>query len=202
MTDPERDERVTKAYRALGGEEPPAVLDAAILAASRRRGGRWRVPLAAAAALVLAVGVALVVEREEREKTEHVALAPRVMESPAPVAGPRGEARSTAVPAAPAAAKRERNVEAERRTVQATEQVGRASAPAADQAAPAAGVSGALSAAKPPEKAESPERWLERIAGLREQGRDREADESLAEFRRRHPDYRIAEPMLRRVAPR
>ncbi|HJS38254.1 MAG TPA: hypothetical protein VJ789_09005, partial [Burkholderiales bacterium] len=84
----------------------------------------------------------------------------------------------------------------------ATEQVAEAAAPAADQAAPAAGASGALSAAKPPEKAESPEHWLERIAGLREQGRDREADESLAEFRRRHPDYRIAEPMLRRVAPR
>ena len=77
---------------------------------------------------------------------------------------------------------------------------GRASA--ADQAAPAANVAGALSAAKPAEEAEAPERWLERIAGLREQGREREADESLAEFRRRHPDYRIPEPMLRRVAPR
>lgn len=195
MTEPERDERVTQAYRAIGSEEPPAVLDAAILAAARRRGKRWQAPLAVAAALALAVGVALVVEREERAKTEDVALAPQVMESPAPAAGARVESRPAAAPAAPAAGKRERSDEAEQRKAQA-------SAPAADQAAPAAGVAGALRAAKPPEQAETPELWLERIAALREQGRDREAGESLAEFRRRHPDYRIPEPMLRRVAPR
>jgi hypothetical protein len=212
MTEPERDERIAQAYRALGSEEPPAGLDAAILAASRRHRARWRVPMAAAAVLALAVGVALMVEREERTRTEEVALAPQVMEAPAPVAGPRGEARSAAMPAAPgkpqvaaepaaaaplapAEAKRERSDEAGR-------PIGRASAPAADQAAPAASVAGALSTAKPAEDAETPERWLERIAELRAQGRDREADENLAEFRRRHPDYRIPEPMLRRVVPR
>ncbi|MDH5220327.1 MAG: hypothetical protein OEW94_03745 [Betaproteobacteria bacterium] len=219
MTEPERDERIAQAYRALGREEPRAALDAAILAASRRHRARWRVPLAAAAALTLAVGVALVVEREERTRTEEVVLAPQVMKSPAPVAGPRGDARSATVPAAPgkpqvaperaaaappalAEAKRERSDEAGRRVMQAAEPVGQASAPAADRSAPATSVAGALSAAKPAEEADTPERWLERIAGLREQGRVREADESLAEFRRRHPDYRIPEPMLRRVAPR
>jgi len=40
-------------------------------------------------------------------------------------------------------------------------------------------------------KDESPREWLERIAKLRREGRVKEADESLAEFRRRYPDYEI-----------
>lgn len=54
-------------------------------------------------------------------------------------------------------------------------------------------------AAKP---AETPERELERIAGLRGQGRQDEADRALAEFRRRYPDYRIPEEMRLRVERR
>ena len=37
----------------------------------------------------------------------------------------------------------------------------------------------------------APEAWLARIAELRKQGRLREADESLAEFRKRYPDHKI-----------
>ncbi len=37
----------------------------------------------------------------------------------------------------------------------------------------------------------SPRPWLERIAKLRRDGRTQEADESLAAFRRRYPDYEI-----------
>jgi hypothetical protein len=47
-----------------------------------------------------------------------------------------------------------------------------------------------------------PERELERIAKLREDARNDEADKALAEFRRKYPDYRIAEPMWSRVKPR
>jgi hypothetical protein len=50
--------------------------------------------------------------------------------------------------------------------------------------------------------AETPEQWLERIAKLREAGKARAADEGLAEFRKRYPDYRISEAMRARVAPR
>ncbi len=50
--------------------------------------------------------------------------------------------------------------------------------------------------AKAGEKEDSPERWLERIVALRAEGRDREADESFAEFRKRYPDYRISEELL------
>ena len=46
---------------------------------------------------------------------------------------------------------------------------------------------------------EPPEKWLERIAELRKQGKHNEADKALAEFRRAYPDYRISEAMLEKV---
>lgn len=48
----------------------------------------------------------------------------------------------------------------------------------------------------------APEQWLERIAELRTLQRDQEADEQLAEFKRRYPDYKIPEVMIERIAPR
>jgi len=50
--------------------------------------------------------------------------------------------------------------------------------------------------------ADTPERELERIAGLRKQGRHDEADKALAEFRKRHPDFKIPDAMLERVERR
>lgn len=47
-----------------------------------------------------------------------------------------------------------------------------------------------------------PARELERIAKLREVGQHADADIALAEFRKRHPDYRIPEAMLERVKAR
>lgn len=49
---------------------------------------------------------------------------------------------------------------------------------------------------------ESPERWLERIAELRRQGRDAEADAAWAAFRRAYPGYRVPAEMLEKVRPR
>jgi len=49
---------------------------------------------------------------------------------------------------------------------------------------------------------ESPEKWLDHIARLRGESRDAEADESLARFRRRYPDYKIPEAMRAKVLPR
>ena len=46
---------------------------------------------------------------------------------------------------------------------------------------------------------EPPEKWLERIAHLRQQGRHDEADKALAEFRKSYPDYKISEAMLEKV---
>src|SRR5439155_2381840 len=83
--------------------------------------------------------------------------------------------------------------------------------PVAPQAAPASPpeVTGDRAESKPRTRAlgaaseartaeESPERWLERIADLRKQGRDDEADQQLAEFKKRYPDYKIPEAALRR----
>jgi hypothetical protein len=50
--------------------------------------------------------------------------------------------------------------------------------------------------------AEPPEKMLERIAALRREGRQREADDLYAEFRKRFPDYRIPEAMREQVLPR
>ena len=50
--------------------------------------------------------------------------------------------------------------------------------------------------------AETPERELERIAQLRRDGKHEEADKALAEFRKRHPDYRIPPEVLERVERR
>src|SRR5258706_2555547 len=46
---------------------------------------------------------------------------------------------------------------------------------------------------------EPPEKWLERIAQLRQQGGHDEADKALAEFRKRYPDYRIPQATLEKV---
>jgi hypothetical protein len=46
---------------------------------------------------------------------------------------------------------------------------------------------------------DSPERFLDRIAELRKEGRHNEAEQLLAEFRQRYPDYRISKEMLEKV---
>jgi hypothetical protein len=173
MADADRDEKVSAGYRALGGEAPPRALDEAVLAAARRRPSRWRVPLSIAAVLVLGVGVTLRM-LPQRPDAETVALAPQVMETPAPAAP------APSAPSAPSAP-----------------------APAADAARPApataaAGVAAqgrarAEIAAKPAQAELPPQAWLARIAALRKEGRTREADESLAGFKKRYPDYKIPE---------
>jgi hypothetical protein len=198
MADPDRDARVSERYRALGREQPPPELDAAILAASRRRHSRWVVPVSIAAVVMLAVGVTLRVQIEERKDAEDIALSPRVMQAPAsPPAALESRAQAApdaaAPPAAPAAGaapqpgarKREAPAEA-----------------SADRAEPAGRASAGVAVGKISAPPQTPEQWLERIAKLRDAGKAREADESLAEFKRRHPDYRISEALRARIAPR
>jgi len=185
---------------------------------------RWYFPLAAAAIIVLAVAVTVHVEREQpgeeivsaqgtpaeevkvekpqsapqperRRKTESAdsresrdaAPPPELQKAPEPDAAPAppppvapkassapaARAESARVPAAP----------------QANAQLGRA-----DEGRRAASLSAfAL---------QSPEQWLQGIADLRRQGRHEEADKSLAEFRKRYPDYRISKEVLEQLEKR
>ncbi len=175
MVDPERDERVSANYRALGREEPSAALDAAILAAARRRRLRWGVPVSIAAVLVLAAGVTLRMQQEQPDP-ELALPAPQAMEErrtapPARVIAPRAAADAVAPASAPAAGA----------VLQSRAKL--------------------ETGAKQTEEALAPEAWLERIAAMRKAGRLKEADESYAAFKRQYPDYRIPEAMLGKVAP-
>ncbi len=225
MTD-ERDPKVSKRYRELGREEPPGELDAGILAASRRAAetrlaplvpptgrSRWYFPVAAAAIITLAVAVTLHMERQqldpeysgwrseppEAKKEAPAAVPPRA--SPAKPAAPREFARDAggasrnsqaakpvASPAAPAPSSRVADAVQEQRS---------ADAPPESRVRSAAEAPARLLGQVA--KAESPEAALERIAELRRQGKHDEADKALAEFRRRYPDYRIAEEMRKKV---
>jgi len=74
----EIDPKLSRLYREASTEDPPAGLDAAILAAARKQGSkpqrrerswrtRWMVPASLMATLVLGVSIAFLVEREHPE---------------------------------------------------------------------------------------------------------------------------------------
>jgi hypothetical protein len=79
--DAERDPRLDRLYREVPREEPPARLDAAILAAARREVGArpraasaqlrtWRVPISIAAMVVLSVSLVTLVREQGGDKLE------------------------------------------------------------------------------------------------------------------------------------
>jgi hypothetical protein len=183
MSEYEDEREVARRYRELPREEPPAGLDAAIRAAARARASRrglrlWYFPAAAAAIVVLAVAVAWQVERNKPEfivasgPAESKLRKEQVAPAPPSVAEPKGEAKP------------EPRAFARSKTQQAP-------AASADQASPRP--LGSLNLD------EAPEPWLKRIAELRRQGRHDEADQALAEFRKRYPAYTIAPGMLEKV---
>lgn len=136
-------------YRELAREEPPAHVDAAILAASRRAVGarpgapRWFVPVSVAAVLVLGIGVAL---RMQVEQPGIETLSPRseysMPETP-PDEPATADARDAVTPTqrAPAAAAVPAAPEPAVRALKAEAGVARSSPPAplpaAREAAPA-----------------------------------------------------------------
>jgi hypothetical protein len=253
MTD--HDDEMSRRYRELPREEPPAALDASILAAARnavrpRARNRWLGPVSIAAVLVLGIGVSLRMQLEQPDVETAAPAASGSAEYPVPQAAE--DAPPTAEQAAPAAkapAKREERAAAkpparvERKELAPSppaaapvEPMPFAQAPAAAppppvpqadappmQAATApqpraqsklgmtaesvaplrakradsAAATDTATPAKDPREVE-----LERIARLRAEGNHAEADKALEEFRRRNPDYRIAEPMWERIRPR
>ena len=197
----ERDPKVSQRYRELGTEEPPRHVDEAILAASRRAAHvhpaplvaptgrrRWYFPVAAAAIIMLSVAVTWHMQDERPDPDGYVASAP--------------------VPAAqaPKEAKVEQHKPQESRDQAARDAPARAAPQAAPQAAPPQ-VAASRSEAARADRAlgkiseqtlEPPEKWLERIAALRKEGKHEEADKALEEFRKRYPDYKIPEAALRK----
>ncbi|HXZ52547.1 MAG TPA: hypothetical protein VEH51_11145 [Burkholderiales bacterium] len=199
------DRKLSERYRELGREEPSQELDTKILAAARARPGlrRWALPLSIAAVIVLSVTVTLEVQREPARPENRVEFQKELKIEPKAAPAEQSVAPAAGAPAAaqmaPPAPALERRVEDSMNTPTA----GRLSREAADRerferAASAA----AEERARQLGAAESPERWLERIAALRRAGQDDEADRLLAEFRRRFPDYRIPEATLKRVERR
>lgn len=188
---------------------------------------RWYFSLAAAAILVLAVAVTVHVERLQPDAELAVPPAPAPAPAPevpgAPVPKPEPKARQEArraytpdpSPSAPAA-----SPAADARLAEERAMAEHAAKEARDvqlrkQQAAAQGSAEVAASAQPRQRADSaasssapaaaqysaviPERELERIAELRSQGRDDEADRALEEFRKRYPDYQISREMRAKV---
>ena len=190
------DPKLSQRYRELPREEPPRALDEAILSASRRAVAprrRWYVPLAAAAVITLAVAVTLHLQRD-RPSEEVGAVSPSMQVQEAPRAQAPGKAPQRSPP--PLAA--------------APSTPAPAAAPAeAGKRSDAAAASAEARARDEPPRAQSrmargsigqsPEAELERIARLRAAGKHEEADRALAEFRKRHPAFRLSDEMKAKV---
>ena len=202
-------EDVSRAYRELTRAEPPSPVDAAIQARARQAlethpaplvaptGRRsWYFQVAAAAVIVLAVAVTLHLERFEDEPTPVPAAAVLQSKVQAPkVEAPVPQARKEQHPA------RKPSRDEAKLEAQATDSLAkrRADEPAAAAApAPAERRLQTFGA----NAVQSPEQWLERIAALRKDGKQDEADRDLAEFRKRYPDFKIAPEMLEKVERR
>jgi len=195
------DRKISERYRELGAEAPPRHIDEAILAASRRAAKvhpaplvaptgrrRWYFPLAAAAVIVLAVAVTVHVERDRPDPESAVlAQAPQVA----------AEARKEEKAAQDAAVAQRRAKPFSAPPLESQNQAMRESAPVAGARAPEAARSD-RALGKISEPAEPPEKWLERIAALRKEGKHEEADKALEEFRKRYPDYKIPESALKK----
>ena len=158
------DSPLSRAYRETGREEPPAHLDAAILAqakaaAAPRRGSkpRWLMPLSLAATVVLSIGVVLLMSRE--------GVTPVPMETPSPT--PDDPVSKPAAPTAPA-------------VIEKAPVVTPKEAPRFE---PRVFTPKEMPAVK------TPEQWLVEIEALRKAGKHAEADAELAKFRQHYPDY-------------
>lgn len=181
---------------------------------------RWYLPLAAAAVIVLSVAVTLQVQREQPDpeapapapakpftgkparQAEPQLGSPR--DAPQRRAAPKVEQARPAEPKPfvpdPAAAAPSPSPQPAAATAMKPMAVQRSDDAMRDRAARS--ITGEMAEKRMEQAAETPERWLERIAELRRQGRQDEADKALAEFRKRYADYKIPASMLERVERR
>ncbi|SRR5712692_6211264 len=199
---------------------------APLVAPTGRR--RWYFPMAAVAIIVLAVAVTIHIERQQPDPETPLPSPAAPIPPAVSVPPPQPEARKAEAPRSAQQARPARPKFAEdpgatskeaqsRRAERPVEQPLEASVQSAPvpSAAPSTSADTAGAAAKPVPAArvgaqglreqppvDSRQVWLERIAELRRQGKDDEADKSLADFRKRYPDYRIPRAMLEKVEKR
>jgi hypothetical protein len=191
-----RDEALSALYQATRERvEPPAWLDQQILAAARGAidlrpvaTKRWRfpafrfwaTPVAVAATILLAVGLAPLMEQNLRQEASPTPMKAQSLPAPAAeldVAPPvrlESSAADRALPAAPPPAPPAEPALTKRQL------------PALREAAPATVNEEATTEWDPVDR--SAEEWLAEIAELRRQGRTAEADARLAEFQRHYPE--------------
>jgi len=216
-----RDAKLAALYRAAAREEPPPALDDAIRAAARRavasRPQRvsksfiraWRVPLSIAAVMVLTVSLVTIM----REEAPEIMLPPSGLlgEADHKRAGPAADTgeNATAVPKTLLPhAQRPDSVGLRPPAQTGSSGIGlRDSRVAPDSAAesrkdmaaagrtetdsPASSPASSMPRATQPRPDLAPDKWLERIEDLRRRGKLEEARTSLAEFRKRFPDYEL-----------
>ena len=116
----EIDPKLSRLYREAATEGPPSAVDAAILAAARKRVAQperraraswlsWMAPASAIATLVLGVSIAFLVDREQPEPTRDTKIRPiaKQAQSAPPASAGESAPAKTAASAAPAAAKTE-----------------------------------------------------------------------------------------------
>jgi hypothetical protein len=140
------------------------------------------------------------------EVASSVPAAPAARTVPTPPAAPAAASADSIAQQNKVEARRELDEGRERQTAERGASVAPAAAapaPAVAAAKPALqGTLGESLAKRADQAALAPEKELERIAQLRRDGKHEEADKALAEFRKRHPDFKIPAPMLERVERR
>jgi hypothetical protein len=163
---------LSRAYRDLGSDEPPASIDEAVLGAARHAPGRVRhrlVPLGAAALLLVSFGLVL-----------RVTTAPQVQPAQ-PDDVRQGATDPAAPPRLPTDARGEKA-----RALEATTSAKTAADTIAEAAACTRSNDGSQA---------TPERRLEIIICLRAAGAEDAARRDLASFRAAFPDYPLPEPL-------
>jgi len=178
------DDKISDLYRQSASEQPPAHVDEAILAASRKAvsakpsvapfSGRWQLPASLAAVVVVAVLLVPLLQQESRDTEVPVpsAVAPRdtaVSSPPAlmrqKVAEPKKHKARLQKDAAPA---REESEKLEAVLAEDALSVGRTRSAFV---------------------AEAPDQWLKRIEALIEKKNEQEAVAELREFVLQYPEY-------------
>ena len=192
---------VPERYRAGVQDEPPARLDAAVLAAARREveqprhRSNWQMPASIAAMLVIGVSLVLLVRDNEpplpsfdRSAAEEAKLAKPAPPQLAMKAQPRPRADS----------QREARPSRERSARPDHEPFARAEEAAARENA----VSGAAVPAAPAPAAPARARdWLGKIDDLLREGKEAEARRQLVDFREHYPRYPLPERLQALLPP-